>query len=149
MRIFFVLLCCHLAAGASAAREPESERVSRPGVFSLPSIRSTARTSQPALDRGFEFYDNFPELTTTKSRWGRLKRRGMEVEQRAESWLNSHPAGEHFVWVHLYDPHEYEPPPRIPKFTRTGSTTEKLPTRIRRWATSLLTSRNRDGMREQ
>jgi len=66
----------------------------------------------PGLDRGFEFYDNFPELTTTKSRWGRLERRGMEVEQRAESWLNAHPAGARFVWVHFYDPHDpYEPPP--------------------------------------
>jgi tetratricopeptide (TPR) repeat protein len=66
----------------------------------------------PGLDRGFEFYDNFPELTTNKSRWGRIERRGMEVEQRAESWLNSHPAGAHFVWLHFYDPHDpYEPPP--------------------------------------
>jgi arylsulfatase A-like enzyme/cytochrome c-type biogenesis protein CcmH/NrfG len=66
----------------------------------------------PGLDHGFAFYDNFPEHATTKSRWGRLERRGMEVEQHAESWLNSHPAGSHFVWVHLYDPHDpYEPPP--------------------------------------
>jgi tetratricopeptide (TPR) repeat protein len=36
----------------------------------------------------------------------------MEVEQRAESWLNTHLAGAHFVWMHLYDPHDpYEPPP--------------------------------------
>src|SRR5258705_749051 len=55
----------------------------------------------PGLDRGFEFYDNFPEPATTKSRWGRIERRGMEVEQRAESWLDSHPTGAHFVWLHL------------------------------------------------
>jgi choline-sulfatase len=65
----------------------------------------------PGLDRGFEFYDNFSELTTTKSRWGRIERRGTVVEQRAESWLNTHSSGAHFVWVHLYDPHDpYEPP---------------------------------------
>jgi arylsulfatase A-like enzyme/Flp pilus assembly protein TadD len=65
----------------------------------------------PGLDRGFEFYDNFPEPATTKSRWGRIERRGMEVEQRAESWLNAHSAGAHFVWLHFYDPHDpYEPP---------------------------------------
>jgi arylsulfatase A-like enzyme/cytochrome c-type biogenesis protein CcmH/NrfG len=65
----------------------------------------------PGLDRGFEFYDNFPEHTTTKSRWGRLERRGMQVEQHAESWLSAHSAGSHFVWVHFYDPHDpYEPP---------------------------------------
>ena len=201
MRIFFVLLCCHFAAGASVAREPESEKVSHPGVFLItidtlradhvhcygyerirtpaldllaeqgirftqaftPSpITNSSHTSimtgllpsshgvsdfgvplaakyptlaellakggyhtaafigavildsknfAPGLDRGFEFYDNFPEFTTTKSRWGRLERRGMEVEQHAESWLNAHPAGAHFVWVHFYDPHDpYEPP---------------------------------------
>jgi choline-sulfatase len=69
----------------------------------------------PGLDRGFEFYDNFPEATTTKSRWGRIERRGMEVEQRAEAWLSAHPTGAHFVWVHFYDPHDpYEPRPRLP-----------------------------------
>jgi choline-sulfatase len=202
MRILFVLLCCHLAAGASVAREPEPDKVSRPGIFLItidtlradhvhcygydrirtpaldllaeqgirftqaftPSpITNSSHTSimtgllpsshgvsdfgvplaakyptlaelltkggyttaafigavildskilAPGLDRGFEFYDNFPEHTTTKSRWGRLERRGMEVEERAESWLNTHSAGEHFVWLHFYDPHDpYEPPP--------------------------------------
>ena len=201
MRIFFVLLCCHLVAGVSVAREPVPDKASRPAVFLItidtlradrvhcygydqirtpaldllaeqgirftqaftPSpITNSSHTSimtgllpsshgvsdfgvplagkhptlaellakegyrtaafigsvvldsknlAPGLDRGFEFYDNFPELTTTKSRWGRLERRGMEVEQHAESWLNAHPAGAHFVWVHFYDPHDpYEPP---------------------------------------
>src|SRR5258707_9262795 len=202
MRIFFVLLGCHLAAGASVAREPVPDKTPGPGVFLItidtlradhvhcygynrirtpaldllakqgirftqaftPSpITNSSHTSimtgllpsshgvsdfgvplapqhptlaellskggyrtaafigavildsknlAPGLDRGFEFYDNFPELTTTKSRWGRIERRSMEVEQRAESWLNAHPAGAHFVWVHFYDPHDpYEPPP--------------------------------------
>jgi choline-sulfatase len=70
-----------------------------------------SNTLAPGLDRGFDFYDNFPEHPQTKSRWGRVERRGMEVVQRAERWLNAHPAGPHFVWVHLYDPHDpYEPP---------------------------------------
>ncbi len=71
-----------------------------------------SRNLAPGLDRGFEFYDNFPERATTKSRWGRLERRGVEVEQRAESWLNAHSSGAHFAWLHFYDPHDpYEPPP--------------------------------------
>ncbi|HET6931943.1 MAG TPA: sulfatase-like hydrolase/transferase [Candidatus Acidoferrum sp.] len=202
MRIFFVLLCCHLVAAAGAAREPESEKASRPRVFLItidtlradhvhcygydgirtpvldllaeqgirftqaftPSpITNSSHTSimtgllpsshgvsdfgvplaakyptlaelltkngyrgaafigavildskhlAPGLDRGFEFYDNFPEHTTTKSRWGRIERRGMEVEQHAESWLNAHADGTQFVWLHFYDPHDpYEPPP--------------------------------------
>jgi arylsulfatase A-like enzyme/Flp pilus assembly protein TadD len=66
----------------------------------------------PGLDRGFDFYDNFPEHAHGKSRWGRLERRGVVVVQHAEDWLNAHPAGPHFVWIHLYDPHDpYEPPP--------------------------------------
>jgi choline-sulfatase len=65
----------------------------------------------PGLDRGFDFYDNFPAKTETKERWGRVERRGMEVVQHAETWFNKHRAGPHFVWVHLYDPHDpYEPP---------------------------------------
>jgi predicted negative regulator of RcsB-dependent stress response len=35
----------------------------------------------------------------------------MEVVQHAETWMTAHPAGSHFVWIHLYDPHDpYEPP---------------------------------------
>jgi arylsulfatase A-like enzyme/Tfp pilus assembly protein PilF len=71
-----------------------------------------SKTLAPGLDRGFDFYDNFPEHPQTKSRWGRVERRGMDVVQHAERWLSAHPAGPHFVWVHLYDPHDpYEPPP--------------------------------------
>ncbi|MFZ0479742.1 MAG: sulfatase-like hydrolase/transferase [Terriglobales bacterium] len=71
----------------------------------------------PGLDRGFDFYDNFPAKTETKERWGRVERRAATVVDHAESWLEHHPAGSHsvaprFVWVHLYDPHDpYEPPP--------------------------------------
>ena len=70
-----------------------------------------SKTLAPGFDRGFDFYDNFPEHPKTKERWGRVERRGMEVVEHAESWLGSHRAGPHFVWVHLYDPHDpYEPP---------------------------------------
>lgn len=71
-----------------------------------------SKTLAPGLDRGFQFYDNFPESSETKSHWGRIERRGMDVVQRTEAWLTAHPAGSHFVWTHLYDPHDpYEPPP--------------------------------------
>ena len=70
-----------------------------------------SKSLAPGFDRGFDFYDNFPEHSSTKSRWGRLERRGMDVVSHAENWLTKHPAGPHFVWVHLYDPHDpYEPP---------------------------------------
>jgi choline-sulfatase len=71
-----------------------------------------SKTLAPGLDRGFDFYDNFPANTETKERWGRVERRGMVVVQHAEGWLDKHRAGPRFVWVHLYDPHDpYEPPP--------------------------------------
>src|SRR5579864_58735 len=71
-----------------------------------------SKTLAPGFDRGFDYYDKFPEHPQTKSRWGRVERRGMDVVQHAENWLTKHPAGPHFVWVHLYDPHDpYEPPP--------------------------------------
>src|SRR3989454_942871 len=71
-----------------------------------------SKSLAPGLDRGFDFYDNFPEHPLTKSRFGRVERRGMDVVQHAEKRMNAHPAGPHFVWVHLYDPHDpYEPPP--------------------------------------
>ena len=71
-----------------------------------------SKTLAPGFDRGFDYYDNFPEHPQSKSRWGRIERRGMDVAQHAESWLAKHPARPHFVWVHLYDPHDpYEPPP--------------------------------------
>ncbi len=71
-----------------------------------------SKTLAPGLDRGFDFYDNFPANPQMKSRWGRVERRGLEVVQHAEAWITAHPAGTHFVWIHLYDPHDpYEPPP--------------------------------------
>lgn len=70
-----------------------------------------SNTLAPGLDRGFDFYDNFPKTPPSKSRWDRVERRGEEVVQHAETWLTAHHAGPHFVWVHLYDPHDpYEPP---------------------------------------
>jgi choline-sulfatase len=70
-----------------------------------------SKSLAPGLDRGFDFYDNFPEHSQSKARWGRVERRGMDVVQHAEKWLSAHPAGPHFVWLHLYDPHDpYEAP---------------------------------------
>jgi choline-sulfatase len=70
-----------------------------------------AKSLAAGLDHGFDYYDNFPEHPATKSRFGRLERRAMDVDQHAESWLTAHPAGPNFAWLHFYDPHDpYEPP---------------------------------------
>jgi arylsulfatase A-like enzyme len=71
----------------------------------------------PGLDRGFDFYDNFPAKTESKDRFGRVERRAQAVIADAGSWFAQHPrdaqsAAPRFMWVHLFDPHDpYEPPP--------------------------------------
>ena len=100
-----------LAASHLTLAEALKKRGYRTAAF-IGAVILDSKALAPGLDRGFEFYDNFPAQSETKSRWGRVERRGMEVVQHAETWLNAHPAGPHFVWVHLYDPHDpYEPPP--------------------------------------
>jgi len=70
----------------------------------------------PGFNRGFDFYDNFPEHSLAKTRWNRLERRGLTVVQHAQKWLDAHTESAEFVWVHLYDPHDpYEPPAPFPK----------------------------------
>jgi len=81
------------------------------GAF-IGSVILDSRSLSPGLNRGFDFYDNFSSPAVGKSRWGRVERRGFDVVQRAEAWLDAHQSGApRFVWVHLYDPHDpYEPP---------------------------------------
>ena len=70
-----------------------------------------SNTLAPGLDNGFDFYDNFPVKLQSKSHWENLERRAEVVVKHAESWLTAHPTGQHFVWLHLYDPHDpYEQP---------------------------------------
>ena len=71
-----------------------------------------AHTLAPGLDRGFDYYDNFPSDSGEGKHWGQVERRGDDVVHRAEAWMGAHPQRPRFVWVHLYDPHDpYEPPP--------------------------------------
>lgn len=99
-----------LAASHLTLAEMLKKRGYHTGAF-IGAVILDSKTLAPGLDRGFDFYDNFPEHTETKARWGRVERRGMDVVKDAENWLHSHSAGPHFVWVHLYDPHDpYEPP---------------------------------------
>jgi len=102
------------AVPLSSAHPTLAELLHRQGYHTAAFIGAVildSKTLAPGLDRGFDFYDNFPEHSHAKSRWGRVERRGMDVVQRAEAWISAHPSGPHFVWVHLYDPHDpYEPP---------------------------------------
>lgn len=64
------------------------------------------------FDRGFDVYDaGFHRRRPGEDNYHSLERRGEEVVNRALAWLNMHPAGPFFLWVHLYDPHDpYTPP---------------------------------------
>ena len=99
-----------LSAAHPTVAELLKARYYRTAAF-IGAVILDSKSLAPGFDRGFDYYDNFPEHSATKSRWGRLERRGMDVVEHAENWLSKHPAGPHFVWVHLYDPHDpYEPP---------------------------------------
>jgi choline-sulfatase len=102
------------AVPLTAAHPTWAELLSAQGYQTAAFIGAVILDSKslaPGLNRGFDFYDNFPEHSQTKARWDRVERRGMDVVRRAEAWLTAHPRGPHFVWLHLYDPHDpYEPP---------------------------------------
>ena len=88
-----------------------------------------SNTLAPGFDQGFDYYDNFPPHTG-KGHWDVEERRGTEVVQHAEKWLDrphsqqsltALSAGPKFLWVHLYDPHDpYEPPPPYSEIYRNN-----------------------------
>jgi len=67
----------------------------------------------PGFDRGFETYDApFHGRGQGEDRYHSVERRGMAVVDSAVAWLNQHPQGPFFLWLHFYDPHDpYDPPP--------------------------------------
>jgi choline-sulfatase len=79
----------------------------------LGSLALDPNGGAPGFDRGFDIYDagfssaGFPQ----KDRYHTVERRGGEVVAHALAWLDRHPKGPCFLWVHLYDPHDpYDPP---------------------------------------
>jgi arylsulfatase A-like enzyme/cytochrome c-type biogenesis protein CcmH/NrfG len=64
------------------------------------------------FDRGFDTYDaGFHQARPGEDRYHSTERRGDEVVAQALAWLNQHPRGPFFVWLHLYDAHDpYDPP---------------------------------------
>ncbi|MGA7633992.1 MAG: sulfatase-like hydrolase/transferase [Terriglobales bacterium] len=69
-------------------------------------------TYAPGFDRGFETYDaGFHKEGPGEDRYHTLQRRGDEVVAHALAWLDKHPKGPFFIWIHLYDAHDpYDPP---------------------------------------
>jgi len=79
----------------------------------LAALTLDPKGGAPGFDRGFDTYDaNFhPEDLQSKGRYQSLERRGEEVLAHTLAWLNQHPKGPIFLWMHLYDAHDpYDPP---------------------------------------
>lgn len=64
------------------------------------------------FERGFDRYDaGYHRRGRGEDRYQSMERRAEDVVGRALNWLNKHPTGPFFLWVHLYDPHDpYSPP---------------------------------------
>jgi arylsulfatase A-like enzyme/Flp pilus assembly protein TadD len=64
-------------------------------------------TYAPGFDRGFDTYDaGFHKEGPAADRYRTVQRRGDEVVAHALAWLNKHPKGPFFIWIHLYDAHD-------------------------------------------
>jgi arylsulfatase A-like enzyme/Tfp pilus assembly protein PilF len=64
------------------------------------------------FDRGFDTYDaGYHQSRPGEDRYHSTERRSGEVVTHALAWLNQHPRGPFFMWLHLYDAHDpYDPP---------------------------------------
>jgi len=84
----------------------------RTAAFIGSLILDPGARSAPGFDRGFDTYDaGFHRRRPGESRYDAIERRAGEVVRRTLTWLNQHPRGPFFVWVHLYDAHDpYDPP---------------------------------------
>jgi arylsulfatase A-like enzyme/Flp pilus assembly protein TadD len=66
----------------------------------------------PGFDRGFNTYDaGFHIRGPGQNRYNTIERRAGAIVARALAWLDRHPRGPFFLWLHLYDAHDpYDPP---------------------------------------
>lgn len=84
----------------------------RTAAFVGSLILDPAAKSAPGFDRGFQTYDaGYHRRRPREDRYQAIERRGEEVVSHALAWLNQHPRGPFFLWIHLYDAHDpYDPP---------------------------------------
>jgi len=78
----------------------------------LGSLALDPAVGAPGFDRGFDTYDApFHAEDVWHDRSPHTERRGSEVVAHALAWLNQHPKGPFFLWLHLFDAHDpYDPP---------------------------------------
>jgi arylsulfatase A-like enzyme len=91
-------------------RVAQAKRISNGGLHRCGVLDS--RTLAPGLDRGFDYYDNFPSDSAQGKHWGRIGASWRRCSPSRRNMDGRAPRKPRFVWVHLYDPHDpYEPPP--------------------------------------
>ncbi|HKD02201.1 MAG TPA: sulfatase-like hydrolase/transferase [Terriglobales bacterium] len=75
-------------------------------------ILDPVQGSGRGFDRGFDVYNaGFHFRRPGDDRYEAIERRAGEVVARAEAWLDKHPRGPFFLWLHFYDAHDpYDPP---------------------------------------
>jgi arylsulfatase A-like enzyme/Tfp pilus assembly protein PilF len=85
----------------------------RTAAFVGSQVLDPKSAAVPGFDRGFDTYDaGFHSRQSGEDRYESVERRAEVVVDRALAWINRHPHGPFFLWVHLYDPHDpYDPPP--------------------------------------
>jgi len=85
----------------------------RTAAFVGSQVLDPKSAAAPGFDRGFETYDApFHIRGQGEDRYHSVERRGMAVVDSASAWLDQHPQGPFFLWLHFYDPHDpYDPPP--------------------------------------
>ena len=85
----------------------------RTAAFVGSQVLDPKSAAAPGFDRGFETYDApFHIRGQGEDRYHSVERRGMAVVESASAWLDQHPQGPFFLWLHFYDPHDpYDPPP--------------------------------------
>jgi choline-sulfatase len=85
----------------------------RTAAFVGSEVLDPKSAAAPGFDRGFETYDApFHIRGQGEDRYHSVERRGMAVVDSASAWLEQHPQGPFFLWLHFYDPHDpYDPPP--------------------------------------
>ncbi|MBI3474818.1 MAG: sulfatase-like hydrolase/transferase [Acidobacteria bacterium] len=101
-----------LAADLPYAPDLLRARGYRTAAFIGSLILDPGAKSAPGFDRGFETFDaGFHRRRPGENRYQAIERRGDEVVAHALAWLDQHPRGPFFLWVHLYDAHDpYDPP---------------------------------------
>src|SRR6266550_2349420 len=101
-----------LAKGLPYLPDVLRRRGYRTAAFVGAMILDPKGRAAPGFDRGFDTYDaGFHKRRAGEYRYSSVERRAEDVVKHALAWLNKHPQGPFFLWLHFYDPHDpYDPP---------------------------------------